>query len=411
LEKVFKKEMAIVKKKYSLALSALAAVSGTSYAQSSVTLYGLLDAGLVYNSNSGGHSQVLLSSGNLQGSRWGMRGQEDIGGGLKVLFRLENGFTINNGTLGQGGDEFGRNATVGLETPYGTLNIGRQYDPLTTVIGIYTSAGAEQHGEVTEWGGVYGAHPGDIDNLGGTNRTNNALKFVSTEWNGFKASGFYSMGGQAGEFTDNQIYSATAQYERGPFSAAVGYLNARDPNYSFYGDKPSSNTAISASSANMSGPVFGGFASARSLAIIAGGALYQIGNATIATEFSNVQLRNIGEEPGNGLNPQKLSGNTIFNVLEISGTYHFTTAFQMGVSVSRTNRSAIGKISSADYNQLTLEADYALSKTTDLYMVGVYQKASGEDSTGKAAVASIDAFTASSTSKQAGATIGIRHRF
>ncbi len=70
-----------------------------------------------------------MSSGNLQGSRWGLRGTEDLGGGLKAIFVLENGFNVFNGTLGQGGDELGRQAYVGLPTTqFGTVTLGRQYD-------------------------------------------------------------------------------------------------------------------------------------------------------------------------------------------------------------------------------------------------------------------------------------------
>src|SRR5471032_203795 len=84
------------------------------FAQSSVTLYGILDAGFVYTNNSGGQKQYALNSGNVQGDRWGLRGTEDLGGGLSTIFVLEDGFSITKGTLGQGGDEFGRQAYVGV---------------------------------------------------------------------------------------------------------------------------------------------------------------------------------------------------------------------------------------------------------------------------------------------------------
>ncbi|EGD02685.1 outer membrane protein, (porin), partial [Burkholderia sp. TJI49] len=95
-----------------------AALSGafvaTAHAQSSVTLYGLIDAGITYTNNQGGHSAWQETSGSINGSRWGLRGTEDLGGGLKAIFTLENGFGINNGTLKQNGREFGRQAFVGL---------------------------------------------------------------------------------------------------------------------------------------------------------------------------------------------------------------------------------------------------------------------------------------------------------
>src|SRR5260370_36937450 len=111
-------------KKALLALAGLGTFAGVAHAQSSVTLYGIVDAGFVYNNNSGGHKLYETRAGNLQGDRWGLRGTEDLGGGLKALFVLENGFNAFNGTLGQKGDEYGRQAYVGLTSLF-------RPDPLT----------------------------------------------------------------------------------------------------------------------------------------------------------------------------------------------------------------------------------------------------------------------------------------
>ncbi|GAB7522798.1 hypothetical protein PBS_17820 [Paraburkholderia sp. 2C] len=104
-----------------------------AHAQSSVTLYGLLDAGLQYTNNVGsGGSLFRQTSGNINGSRFGMRGNEDLGGGLGAIFVLEGGFNINNGKSAQDGRLFGRQAFVGLSSKeYGTVSLGRQYDALT----------------------------------------------------------------------------------------------------------------------------------------------------------------------------------------------------------------------------------------------------------------------------------------
>src|SRR5471030_706016 len=92
-------------KKSLLSLAALGTFAGAAQAQSSVTLYGIVDGGVLYSNNIGGQTLYGTSSSNLQGSRWGLRGTEDLGGGLKVRFVLENGFNIFSGRLGQGGDE------------------------------------------------------------------------------------------------------------------------------------------------------------------------------------------------------------------------------------------------------------------------------------------------------------------
>jgi predicted porin len=97
-------------------------VASTSvHAQSSVTLYGILDVGVEYANHvaqtGGSSSAVREQSGNLAGSRWGFKGNEDLGGGYKAVFTLESGFNLNNGTLGQGGRLFGCKAFVGISHP------------------------------------------------------------------------------------------------------------------------------------------------------------------------------------------------------------------------------------------------------------------------------------------------------
>lgn len=79
-----------------------------AFAQTSVTLYGVIDEGFDYTNNVLGSHNYALQSGLAQGSRWGLKGAEDLGGGLRAIFQLENGFNVNNGRLLQGGLEFGR---------------------------------------------------------------------------------------------------------------------------------------------------------------------------------------------------------------------------------------------------------------------------------------------------------------
>ena len=98
-------------------------------AQDSVTLYGVIDAGLSYTSNQKGSSAWQAGSGNVTGSHWGMRAHEDLGGGKQAIFRLENGFSVMNGTLRQGGRLFGYQAYAGLaHHTLGTVTLRRQYN-------------------------------------------------------------------------------------------------------------------------------------------------------------------------------------------------------------------------------------------------------------------------------------------
>jgi predicted porin len=99
-------------------------------AQSSVTLYGIVDTGIEYVSHANAAGDHLFRMPAVTGelpSRWGLRGVEDLGGGYSAVFTLESGFNVRDGTLGQGGRLFGRQAFVGVKSPYGTVAFGRQY--------------------------------------------------------------------------------------------------------------------------------------------------------------------------------------------------------------------------------------------------------------------------------------------
>ncbi|CAB3664626.1 hypothetical protein LMG24238_01767 [Paraburkholderia sediminicola] len=110
-----------------------ASASGVSYAQSSVTLYGIIDTGVEYVTNVGAKKSSSVHIPSLTASLpslWGIRGKEDLGGGLSAVFVLESGFAPGQGTLNQGGRLFGRQAYVGLAGRWGTLTLGRQYSQI-----------------------------------------------------------------------------------------------------------------------------------------------------------------------------------------------------------------------------------------------------------------------------------------
>lgn len=108
----------------------MAGISATASAQSSVTLYGIVDTGVEYVSHSNAAGQGVVRMPGITGelpSRWGIRGREDLGNGLSAIFALEDGFNVRNGAMNQGGRMFGRQAWVGLDSRYGTLTFGRVY--------------------------------------------------------------------------------------------------------------------------------------------------------------------------------------------------------------------------------------------------------------------------------------------
>jgi general bacterial porin, GBP family len=99
------------------------------HAQSSVTLYGLIDTGLVYMNNQLGHRNWQEVNSSTQNTVFGLKGLEDLGGGLRAIFKLEQGFLLNDGAQAFSSDGFGSLAWVGLQSnAYGTVTFGRQFD-------------------------------------------------------------------------------------------------------------------------------------------------------------------------------------------------------------------------------------------------------------------------------------------
>jgi len=139
-----------------IAVAASIVVAGAAHAQSSVTLYGIIDTSIVYsndarknpaNPSAGSGSQWQVFAGSIYVPRFGLRGSEDLGGGLSAIFQLENGFNSVNGTFKNGGDLFGRQAWVGLGAArYGTLTLGRQYDFMVTYLTPLSATGSAGFG-------------------------------------------------------------------------------------------------------------------------------------------------------------------------------------------------------------------------------------------------------------------------
>ena len=276
-------------------LAIIAATAPSAFAQSSLTLYGMIDEGPEYNSNAGGKHLYNLTTAAQGGSRWGFRGSEDLGGGLSAIFRLENGFDLGTGKLGQGGLMFGRQAYVGLaSTRFGSVTLGRQYDSVVDYIGPLTVG--------DQWGGTIGSHPGDLDNFDNSQRTNNSVKYASANYDGITFGGLYSLGGVAGNVTQNQVWSLGAGYTNGPLALGAAYLNVRNPNVSFFGNS-TTGTATPAANA-ITSPVYSGYASANTYQVIGAGGNYTIGAATLGATYSNTKFMGLGNTAQSGPNPR-----------------------------------------------------------------------------------------------------------
>ncbi|MDF3836689.1 porin [Cupriavidus basilensis] len=210
-----------LKQKAVLSMIALAASAGAQ-AQSNVTLYGVIDTGIEYANNQpgGGHDVVRLTTANVAGSRWGLRGVEDLGGGLKGLFVLESGFESDTGKSSQGGRLFGRAAYVGLKNEWGEVLIGRQNGPIFDVAGSIDPMFIVPRYSLLAQDAQFAA------------RADNTIKYVGA-FGPVKTSAMYSFGADSGkvggsevpgqpklgrEFGGNIVYSAnnlsiTAAYD------------------------------------------------------------------------------------------------------------------------------------------------------------------------------------------------------
>ena len=395
-------------KKTLLALAALGTVASAAHAQSSVTLFGVIDEGLdMVTNKQGGHAYQMASS-VMQGDRFGLTGAEDLGGGMKAVFMLENGFNLNSGALSQNGLMFGRQAWVGLSTQYGTVTLGRQYD---SVFDYAAQFAAGQLGA-----GVYGAHPGDLDNSNIDYHSNNSIKYASPNIRGFKFGGTYSLGGTAGNFTNNQIWSFGASYNQGPVGVGAAYLNARNPGTGMF------STAASSLPETLMTPIYSGFMSANTFQVIDFGGSYTFGPATLGATYTNAKFMNLGSNPmptgAKGPAGGFSAGSTAtFNDVQLNLLYRLTPALRVLVAGDYVTRNALTQqngapVARAKYLQYDASVDYSLSKRTDVYLLGVYQRALGDDSTGGPAVAAITDTTAiSSNRNQFVARVGIRHKF
>jgi predicted porin len=380
----------------SLSLAALGA-AGIAHAQSSVTLYGTIDTSLTYiNHAQGDQNQWSLgnsSNGNLSGSRWGLKGAEDLGGGLKAIFQLENGFNPSTGGLGQGGRIFGRQAFVGLTSEqYGSLTLGRQYDPLIDQVQGIT--------EDNYFGSAF-ATAGDVDNYDNSFRVNSAIKYTTPVFSGLQAEVMYAFGGVPGATSAEQAWAGAVAYNNGPLSLAGGYFYAAN-SQATVGLRTDGWT--STSDGTFDGPINTGYASAHSLSIARAAAQYAIGQFTLGLGYSNSQYAP--------------DGSSVFRDTEKYNTgqgfvnYQLSPALLLGLGYSYTRANGD---TSASYHQVSIGADYNLSKRTDIYMTAAWQHASGETGDGSGgsmpAEASIGSYGYSGTNTQTMVNLGLRHKF
>jgi predicted porin len=370
----------------------------TAHAQSSVTLYGLIDAGFVYTNNQQGHANYQLGSSSTQNTVFGLKGSEDLGAGLHAIFKLEQGFILNNGAQAFAGSAFGSQAWVGLQSDaYGTVTLGRQFDVMNDLVGPLTA-------EFNTWGGSIAAHPFENDNLAANSVViNNSVKYASPVYHGVTFETMYSFSNQAGAFADNRSYGFGLSYAMGPVNLAAGYLQL--------------NNAGSGSGAVTSGDTSANFIAERQRIWSLGGN-YTFGPATVGLVWSHSQIDNAsgvfsfgtGTYLGsNDTSSGTLGGSLRLDNYEVNAKYELTPALSVSGAYTFTHGAYNG--SSPGWNTAMLQTDYSVSKRTDFYLEGVYQNVHGAPADSVLSHAMLNTLSPSATNSQVAVTVGMRHAF
>jgi len=345
----------------SLVVAAVGSLLATSVqAQSNVTLYGVVDAGIEYVSHAGAAgagSAYRISSGNSAASRWGLRGTEDLGGGLSGIFVLESGYLADTGATGFGGRLFGRQAFVGIGGQWGKITLGRQNNLLFDFFIPFDPSRLAPYSVL--------AH--DAQFVG---RADNAIKYTG-DFGGLTISALYSAGYDStiaggsevpGAPRVGQEIGAGASYTAGKIGMAFVYDQRR-------------GTSVASA------------ASVERRYVL--GAIYSSGPFTAVAGYRFLQ---------NGI----VSPEVRSSLYWLGGSYAIRPAMTLRAGVYRTDRHA----SSDDAMSYTLQFIFSLSKRTDLYFNASYMDNKGRSTFGVASATS----TAPGVG-QTGVAAGIKHIF
>lgn len=416
-------------KKTALALTALAAACGAAVAQTApppVTIYGLLDAGFVHTTGVTNKNQLV--SGIMEGSRFGLRGNEDIGGGYRAIFTLEHRLELNTGamtnrppsgaqtpdrlsqaallglpgalqpavsgvaanigqTLGVNlpGRFWDRQAFVGLVTPFGAILAGRQYTPAYEMSATFDTLGTQSSLSAGQVASV----PSSIDI-----RVSNAVQYRIV-LGGLTAAAMYSFGDPAtvvGNSKANRFGGAMVMYKTGPYAVGLGY-NQRNNDV---GQKSLTSTVLGASAGIGPGTLSAMYAAIEDdnpsgVSTIAGSLTPLVGAAGAAlvqgafTEAlkQDGALMHIGYK-------MPIGGNTLY----------------VAYSAFNDKRSP-----NADVASYGVAYTYALSKRTDINAVFTHfdNKNLAQAAPGQAGF--LGGFTTSAGKDANNVALGIRHRF
>ncbi len=361
----------------------LGTASAQTMAQSNVILYGVIDTNIEYVNHYSAiaptqpgfpgpsSNKFSMGSGGLSGSRWGLRGTEDLGSGMKALFVLESGFSSDDGKSQQGGRLFGRQGYVGLQgNGVGTVTFGRQY---TTIFNALSEFSPTRFGLQYEPIGLQ---------VGLNYRSDNVVKYVGT-FGGVTANAYWSFGnGTAGtgevpgQFRRDTGNGAALSYQGGPFGATVAY-DQYNPTLSATTGATGAFKKVAVAGSYTTGPVK-----------VMGG--YRWGQNKGAADAT--LLRD--------------------NYYWIGTNYQATSALELTIAYYYDDvKNLAGNTNIKNPWQVSFVADYTLSKRTDVYLTTAYTKNAGLNFDTSAINFANGYFLAAGKNSMIGVALGLRHRF
>lgn len=365
-------------KKSLTALAVLGAFAGSAMA-ADVTVYGVIDTGLQFQDISydagdldsyfEDESSFKMSSGVNSGSRFGIKGREDLGNGLAVSFVLENGFTSDDGALNNGGRLFGRESQVSLHSDYGTLAMGRMGN-LVSGNGTYGIAGS-----LSPFGTSWGDYSASVNNVMTTfDRYDNMITYKSPEFAGVTVYAQYSFGtdakntygGVEGKSSIDRYAAIGATYANGPLNLVAIVDQTNYSTTRFEGANPNGNDLDDAMSVTLGGSY--DFAVTK---IYAAAQYFKDADISSVDRISN---EDFAVTPGDTFQMKGFGLALGADIPLAGGTFKVGTAYMDG-TIEKVNKwdmaDGIGEIDLTRWNT-SVGYQYSLSKRTSLYGVASY---------------------------------------
>lgn len=353
---------------------------GSACAQNtSVTVYGSLDAGPTRVSNVRGQAVTLLDDGVLQADRFGMRSTEDLGGGMQAIAQLEGGFATSTGVQPRNGVLFNRLAFVGLSGRYGTLALGHHSNMMFDAVGKLSNG--------VLFGSFYAFHPGNFDETANVGQLDNGIKFTSREVNGLTMGAAYALGEQPGEESRNRAWGTNFTYANGPVHLGGAWTSAN-------------NKAL-----NLGQSL--GLRSLLGQSLIAGTA-----TAPVFTPLQAGNVRNTGLGASYALDGVLLHGAVVRSRIQTAAgevamsTPELGANVRLGAATSLNTSVSSSRMAGMRWNQAGVNYVYSISRRTELYAMAIMQQAHGSG-----AVAAINSLGYASGQRQQALRLGVHHLF